>query len=94
MAPHAKTSTIGQAIDAALSYVGNVNSDGIRTHYLHTLEDITSRVGLDDLTTAELVSLTALLVPAHGRVLSGRGLSDDPARGGRLLNLIHSDPAV
>lgn len=85
----AKASTVGQVIDAAISYAGHLNEKDIRTHYLHSLQDITSRVGLEDLTTAELVSLAALLIPASGRALSGRGLPDDPGTSqGKILNLV------
>jgi hypothetical protein len=77
---------VGLRITAALDYARN-STEEIRPHYLWHLEKITEAVTLDDLTTAELVSLTALLVPAHARVLDGRA-APDKGTTGRVLHLV------
>jgi hypothetical protein len=60
--------------------------------YMRLIECITSDVTLDDLTTAELMSLAALLLPAHTRLLTtGRDAADDPAAAGKFLRLVRDD---
>lgn len=71
-------------ITAALDYVSSSNDDELRPHYLQEVSQITEVVSLSDLTTAELVSLTALLIPAHSRILEGRPRPDAVAPVGRL----------
>jgi|GEM_PF-4599404 len=48
------------------------DNDG-RAHYLWMVQEITSSVTLTSLTTAELISLAALLAPAHSRFLTNNG---------------------
>lgn len=81
-------------ITAALDYANASDDRDIRDHYLWTVTQITDVVGLADLTTAELVTLTALLIPAHSRVLAGRGLPDDAAAPGKVLRIVRDDAAV
>lgn len=81
-------------ITAALDYANASDGRDIREHYLWTLTQITDAVGLADLTTAELVTLTALLIPAHSRVLAGRGLPDDASAPGKVLRLVRDDSAI
>jgi hypothetical protein len=59
--------------------------------YMRRLERMSTDVTLDDLTTAELMSLAALLSPAHTRVLTGRGTAFDPAAAGKFLRLVRDD---
>lgn len=53
------------------NYAESVKDSNVRAHYLWEVEQITSVVNLTDLTTEELISLAALLIPAHSRLLSG-----------------------
>jgi hypothetical protein len=46
------------------------NDNNVRAHYMWTIEQITNSVPLADLTTAELISLTNLRIPAHSRFLT------------------------
>lgn len=72
-------------ISAGLDYVA-ASGDGedVRAHYLWMVQQITRDVPLEKLTTSEIVSLVAVLIPAHSRVL-GRDVGGPP---GRLLKLI------
>jgi hypothetical protein len=63
---------VGLRITAALDYARSSTDENIRPHCLWQLEKIAEAVTLDDLTTAELVSPAALLIPAHARLLTGR----------------------
>jgi hypothetical protein len=77
---------VGLRITAALDYARSSSNENIRPHYLWQLEKITETVTLDDLTTAELVALTAFLIPAHTRLLTGRPA--DEGCPGRLLRIV------
>jgi hypothetical protein len=46
-----------------------IDDEDIRAHYLNEVHRLTRAVPLDKLTTAELVSLVAILIPPHSRVL-------------------------
>jgi hypothetical protein len=81
-------------ISAALDYANTGDPDKIRPQYLWLVENITHHVGLEDLTTQELVTLAALLAPAHARFLNGRGTTDDsPPTGGKVLRFVRSSTA-
>jgi hypothetical protein len=85
--PDAEPVEVGLRITAALDYARRSAHENIRPHYLWQLEKITETVTLDDLTDAELVSLTALLIPCHTRLLTGRPAADEGAAG-RLLRIV------
>lgn len=81
----------GLRIIAALDYA-KASGEDVRPHYLDSCRQITEDVNLDDLTTAELVALKALLIPAHARFLAG---TPQPPEGyGRLLRLVRDTTAV
>lgn len=81
-------------ITAALDYANASNDQDIRDHYLWTVGQITDVVAPTDLTTAELVTLTALLIPAHSRVLAGRVRPESSSPVVRALRLVPDDSAV
>lgn len=59
--------------------------DGSRGHYLWSAETMLGVMGLESLTTNELLALNALLIPAHGRFLTrarveGRRRRGEPRR--------------
>lgn len=82
--PNSEPVEVGLRVTAALDYVRSSNDDDIRPHYLRMVQDLTEEVHLSDLTTAELVTLTALLIPAHSRILTGRARPDAAAPIGNL----------
>lgn len=86
--PNIEPVEVGLRVTAALDYARSSQDEDIRPHYLHMVQQLTEDVRLADLTTEELVSLTALLIPAHSRVLTGRPRPDAAAPGGRLLWLL------
>lgn len=75
---------VGLRITAALDYARTGNDEDLRPHYLRAVHELTDEVHLTDLTTSELISLTALLIPAHSRVIAGRARPDAPAPVGKL----------
>lgn len=79
---------VGLRITAALDYARSSNEMDMRAHYLWQVQQITSNVSLDDLTTPELVSLAALLIPPHSRVLSGRRRTEPTSPVGKVLRLV------
>lgn len=80
-------------ITAALDYVRLSKDENIRAHHLWELEQVTQAVGLEDLTTAELVTLLSVLIPAHTRVLTGRpSVHERPT--GSLLRLVSNQGAA
>lgn len=81
-------------ITAALDYVRSSNDDELRPHYLQEVQQITDVVSLSDLTTAELASLTALLIPAHSRILAGHPRPDAAPPVARLLHLVGGDQST
>jgi hypothetical protein len=85
--PEAEPAEVGLRITAALDYARRSSNENLRPHYLWQLEKIAETVTLDDLTDAELVSLTSLLAPAHARLLSGLP-TPEQAPTGRLLRII------
>ena len=78
---------VGLRVTAALDYARASDEADIRPHYLWQLERITETVTLDDLTTSELVALTALLIPAHSRLLAGLSPTDQGPPG-KVLRLV------
>lgn len=79
---------VGQRVNAALDYAESVDDVEVRAHYLWEIEQLTSVVNLTDLTTSELISLTALLIPAHARFLARRGRPDAPTPTKKGLHVI------
>lgn len=67
---------VGLCVTAALDYAQSVGEE-VRAHYLWNVQRITDVVGMADLTTSELISLSALLIPAHSRILAGRDRPHD-----------------
>lgn len=66
-------------------------SADIRPHYLHTLYEMLVDTALSDLTTAELIALIEVLIPAHSRALEAR-IAHRPTRPpGKVLTLIPSN---
>lgn len=55
----------------ALRYARAGNDEELRPHYLALAEQVLGELKLPDLTTAELVTLVAVLIPARSRLLSG-----------------------
>jgi hypothetical protein len=82
---------VGLRVTAALDYANSI-SDDVRDHYLWNVQQITDVVGFADLTTSELISLSALLIPAHSRVLAGREPPHDPPTA-RLRLIRKNSPA-
>lgn len=78
-------------ITAAIDYVNNGDDRDMRAHHMWQAEAIVDDIGLDDLTTAELAALVAVLIPAHSRFLAGRLPVDDALP---RLRLISGGPAV
>ncbi|WP_406813964.1 hypothetical protein [Mycobacterium sp. M23085] len=75
---------INARVTAALESTGL--EEGCRAHYLRMTETMIGVMGLQALTTAELVALNGLLVPAHSRFLTaarveGRRRRGEPRRG-------------
>lgn len=83
---------IGLRITHALDYARS-SGDDVRPHYLRTVAQITDEVRLDDLTTAELIALKALLIPAHARIITGRPRPDAATPIGKILRLVRNDTA-
>lgn len=77
-------------LDAALNWAHTHDETTIRPHYLNQVRQLTQQIALTDLTTDELVELTALLIPAHSRILTA-GLGK-PRVG--PLRLIRDDHAI
>lgn len=75
---------VGLRITKALDWAHLAEDQDLRPHYLQAVAQLTAEVHLTDLTTDELIHLTAVLIPAHSRVLAGRPVT---APTGRVLHL-------
>lgn len=71
-----KPLNVSTRINGALQWAESVKGIDVRAHYLWTIKNITDRIGFNDLTTDELIALTALLVPAHARFMNGTRTDD------------------
>lgn len=85
---------VGLRVTAALDYCRSSHDEDIRPHYLRMVQQLTEAVNLTDLTASELVSLTALLIPAHSRVITGRARPDATPPVGKILTLVRDDSAI
>lgn len=80
---------------AAVAYASEVD-EASRPHYLKRAWDMLADIeDLDNLSTPDLVTLVALLIPTHSRVLALRaGRSATEVQGDRVLRLVvpHGEP--
>lgn len=91
---HRDAPAICRKIDAALDVIGN-EEDELRPYLIWQLEEFMGgdqNITLDDCTTAELMSLGALLAPVFSRRLSGLAAPVSPHMegAGKRLTLIRS----
>ena len=63
------TTTDGQPPDVALQ---DNDGEDVRSHNLWAVRELMYDMSPEDLTTAELVSMVAIMIPAHSRVLDDR----------------------
>jgi hypothetical protein len=77
---------IGPRVSAALNFLQSGEED-VRDHYLWQVRQVLGDMTPDDLSTEALVSLLAVLIPEHSRVLTSRRPVGGETRG-RLLHLI------
>lgn len=73
---------IAQKVSAACEYLDN--DENLRPHVKWYYKTLVSRLTVGDLTTEELMSMVAVLVPAHARKLSAPH-SAEPPGGVRLV---------
>jgi hypothetical protein len=77
---------VSSRVAAALDYMGADGAD-VREHYLWVLRKMFDEVTPDDLSTSALISLTAVIIPEHARVLAGRSPGGGH-RDARVLQLL------
>lgn len=75
---------LGQRVTAALHYVESGLEIDSRAHYLWTLKNVMRNLELENLSTQTLVSLLAILIPEHSRILTSREMRQHP-RGLRIV---------
>lgn len=73
---------IARRFTGVRNYAESVKDSHVRAHYLWEVAQLTSVVHPTDLTTEELISLAALLIPAHARFLAQRTAEPRPPRTG------------
>ena len=83
-----ETDPVGMSLrmTAAMDFVRNGSDEDMRQHFRWQAEQILGSLALDDLTTAELVSLVTVLIPAHSRALGPQDVEHGP-----VLRLIRPD---
>lgn len=70
---------LGQRVTAALHYIESGLEIDTRAHYLWTLKNVMRNLELEHLSTQTLVSLLAVLIPEHSRVLATREIRQQPS---------------
>jgi hypothetical protein len=63
---------LGKRVTAALDFIETTNDYAVRDHYLWELKQVMASMPPDQLSTATIISLLAVLVPEHARFLAGR----------------------
>lgn len=82
----------GHRVGAALDWLhaGTDEDEATHAHYVWAVKSMMTNLAPEDLSTTTLVSLLAILIPEHGRLLAskfpGWGRSDS----GKILHLVHS----
>jgi hypothetical protein len=85
--PHPDAPDLCRKVDAALDFIPDeAGEEEMRPYMKWQLNNIMDRISPDDLTTAELMALLAVLAPALSRRLGG----STPVRG-KLLTLIRDE---
>lgn len=85
------TDPIGMSLrlTAAMDYVANSRDEDVRPHYLVVARQMLADIQFSDLTTAELVSLVSVLMPARSRKLAGTQRAEERV----VLRLLARDDA-
>lgn len=81
---------IEHRVTAGLGYLQAGGGEELRSHYLWLLDRMLGNIRPEDLSTPTVVSLVALLMPDHSRIVGG-GLPDprsERPRNGVVLRLI------
>ena len=81
---------------AAVAYANEID-ESLRHHYLQRAWDMLADIeDLDRLSTPDLVTLVAVLIPTHSRVLASRQGSTTEVQRDRVLRLVvsHGQPAA
>lgn len=78
-------------ISAGMDFVAAGNDEDVRGHYLWQVKQLMHALAPEDLSTPELVSLVAVLIPAHSRLLGGQPTGRDSAT---VLSIVRGDVAA
>ncbi len=79
-------------MSAGIDYANSIKSDDVREHYIWLNEQLAMRIGLEDLSVNELVSLATVLIPAHSRVIAGgRRPAEPPTGAASILRMVRDD---
>ncbi len=77
----------GLRVTAALDFLRSGTDEDMRAHCIWCLDKVMADLRPEDLSTPTLVSLLAILIPDHSRILTGR----PPAREAPILRLVKHD---
>lgn len=82
----------GLRVTAGLDFLRTAGGEDVREHYLWQLKQMMLDMPPEKISTSALVSLVAVLIPEHARVLAGR----QPASGVpvAVLRLVRDDGAA
>jgi hypothetical protein len=79
---------IGLRVTAGLDFLRTGGGEELREHYIWVLKQVMGHIKPEDLSTATLVSMLAVLIPEHSRFIGG---GNPAVREATVLRLLPRD---